>query len=185
MRNNSAFGRPRAQDRLLAWWHTQNRSARANRVLSGVVAVVVLGLMVAATRSDGARPDTGLSTLAQPGSEPTVLFVPSTTSAPTTLAPTTSSSTSTTASAPTTTRTTVAARPAPVSTPAPATAQTTSPAPPPPLPSADPPPAPAPPAPTTTATAPPTTSLTPLPTSTTTVVRAVALGTPIGPVGSP
>lgn len=156
MGKNTAFGRPGAQERLRTWWHTSSRSTRANCVLFGVVGLVVVILVVAATSHDDARPTTGLSTLAQPGSEPpTSLFVPSTTQVPTTVAPATSSTTSTTVSAPTTTRTTLSSRAGPASTAATATTGTTGPRPPDPEPVPPPPPAVT----ATTAAAPPTTSL--------------------------
>jgi hypothetical protein len=177
MGNNAAFGRPGVSDRLLSWWRDQTRTTRQNVALFAVIAVVVIGLVAAATSRDhkGAGP-TGLSTLAQPGSVPTNLFVPTSSTTSTVVAPTSSSSstsTSTTARPSTTTST------GPAKAPTPATTATTSTTPPDPGVIFSPAPTPPTTGPPSTLAAPPTTTLT-SPSSTTTTSTPAGAALPLG-----
>jgi hypothetical protein len=188
MGKNAAFGRPGVPDRLLSWWRDQSRTTRQNVALFAVIAVVVIGLVAAATSRDhkGSGP-TGLSTLAQPGSVPANLFVPTSSTTSTVVAPDSSSSSTSTSTTARTSTTTSTKAPTPATTAATSatTSVTTSTTPP------DPgviySPAPTPPAagPPSTLAAPPTTTLT-SPSTTTTTSAPAGAALPLGlPLLSP
>lgn len=106
MGNNAAFGRPRVGDEVRQWWDQMTPENRSNALIALVVGVIVVALVVlGTTRHHGKPASTGLAALAQPGSNPTSPFVPTTlTSAPPATIPgATSTSSPTTAPGSTTT----------------------------------------------------------------------------------
>jgi hypothetical protein len=79
MARNTAFGRPRAQDRLRQWWYARDPRVRVNTLLILEVGGAVVALLLAATSKDASR-RTPLANATRPNLTPNTVVIATSTS---------------------------------------------------------------------------------------------------------